>query len=610
MNTLLKQNPREIICIILIIGATLFVYYPVRFFDFVFIDDHLYICNNQHIHNGLSWEGLRWAFFTIRSGSWLPLTWISHMTDITWYHMDAGGHHWTNVQIHLISAILLFIFFRRSTQTIWISAAITACFALHPLHVESVAWVSERKDVLSICLAHLTLLAYLLYSECPTHFRRTIVLVCFSLSLMSKPMMVSLPFLLLIIDYWPLNRWHTSTTWNLIKEKLPLIILALVFAAFTFFSQKNEHAMNYSLALKYRILNAGIVYVQYLYKMFIPMNLSFFYPHPKASVSIIGGLCGLGFTGGLLLFAIIYRKKFPYIFTGIIWYVFTLIPVIGIVQVGAQQMADRYTYFPMTGIAVAVFFGLGQNKTRFLLPAALILTIVGCTILTRQQVYVWQNSYTLTTHALENHAHNNYVAHYGLGDYYMDKENYPEAIKHFQKATQIAPRYTRAMVQLANSWTKNQNYQAAITQYKIILKYNPLNEYAHINLGNIYVNHTDQLILAENHYRFVLHFKPNSPLILTNFAYVMVQQNRPKEALKYYTKAILSDPSYLKAYINLSQLLFTEKEKSDDILNQCVDLIRDHKHAKTCLTHLSQTFIARKEFQLAAFFNEKANEFK
>lgn len=609
MYAFLKNYSKETISILLIIGITLIVYYPVRFFDFVFIDDPFYVCNNQLIQNGLTWDGLKWAFFSIGGGSWHPLTWISHMIDISWYHMDSGGHHWTNVQIHLISTFLLFIFLRKSTQKIWISAAVTACFALHPLHVESVAWISERKDVLSVCMAHLTLLAYLWYVECPTHFRRSIVLFCFSMSLMSKPMMITLPFLLCILDYWPLGRWQKSITWQLIKEKIPLFILALAIAGFTYFSQKAADAMDPDLALKYRVLNAGIAYIQYLYKMFVPMNFSFLYPHPQENISVAwGGVC-LGLTGGLFTVAIYYRKKLPYVFTGIVWYLFTLIPVIGIVQVGLQQMADRYTYFPMTGIAIAICYGIGHNKRRSLIPVALIVVLIGYAVVTRQQVHAWQNSYTLSKQALLNTSENNESAHYGLGEYYREKGDYAEAIKHYKNALNILPAHSRARFQLAFSLEKNQNHDDAIKHYNIIYNNNPeLRKKVLLRLAHIYSIYKSQFKMAERHYRLALNLSPNSPLILTNYAILMIMQKKPEKALEYFLQAIIADPSFIKAYRVLTQFLLDEQEKSEDILVQCVNRLRQTKQAEICLTRLSQVFIVRKEYQLANFFKEKTHE--
>jgi len=610
MITFLRKYPEEMISIILIIGMTLIVYFPVRFFDFIFIDDHLYICNNGHIHNGLTWDGIIWGFFTTRGGSWHPLTWISHMIDISWYGMDSGGHHWTNVQIHLISTVLLFIFLRKSTQKVWISAAITGIFALHPLHVESVAWISERKDVMSVCLAHLTLFSYLWYTENPTNFRRTLVLLCYSMSLMCKPMMVTLPFLLLILDYWPLKRWQKTTIWVLIKEKMPLFILAFIFAGFTLFSQSIEEAVDSDLAFKYRILNAGISYVQYIYKMFIPVKLAFFYPHPQSSVSVIWGICCLMLTCMLFICALRFRKKLPFIFTGIIWFIFTLIPVIGIIKIGGHQMADRYTYFPMTGIAIVFFFGIEQKKIRTLIPAAFIITIIGCAIISYHQVYAWQNSYNLSTQALTNTSDNNHLAHYGLAEYYLDNDNLSKAIEQYKKTLHIAPGYFRAKYRLAYAFEKNKNYDDAIAMYQQFLQHEPLNEKAHNNLASIYAIHTDQVSQAEKHYRIALSLMPKSALVLTNYAYFMIIQNKPNEALDYYIQAIVADPSFLRAYINLSQFILTEKDNSDNFLSDCVNQISKHKNANLYFTRLSQTFIARKEYQLATFFKEKAHEYE
>jgi Tfp pilus assembly protein PilF len=608
MSKFLKKYPEEMISVILIIGMTLIVYSPVRFFDFIFLDDPLYVCNNKHIRDGLTWDGIIWAIFSTRGGSWHPLTWISHMIDISWYGMDSGGHHWTNVQIHLISTVLLFIFLRKSTQKTWISAAIAAIFAVHPLHVESVAWVSERKDVLSVCLAHLTLLSYLWYTECPTTVRRTSVLLCYCMSLMSKPMMVTLPFLLCILDYWPLQRWQKSMIWALIKEKMPLFIMAFTFAGFALFSQSIEQAVDSDLAFKYRLLNAGIAYIQYLFKIFIPIKLSFFYPHPHSSVSVIWGISCLILTAMLLIFALLFRKKMPFIFTGIIWFVFTLIPVIGIIKIGGHQMADRYTYFPMTGMAIVFFFGIEQKKICALIPVLLTIPIVGCAILSYHQVYAWQNSYNLSTQALTNTSDNNYLAHYGLAEYYLEKDNFSKAIELYKKTLHIAPGYFKAKYQLAYTLKKNKQYDAAIAMYQQYLQLEPLNAKAHNNLASLYGVHTDKVTLAEIHYRIALSLMPESPLILTNYAYFMIIQNKPNAALDYYIQAIIADPSYLRAFANLSQLILTEKEKSDDFLRDCINQICKHKKANTYFTKLSQTFIARKEYQLATFFEKKAHE--
>jgi Tfp pilus assembly protein PilF len=332
------------------------------------------------------------------------------------------------------------------------------------------------------------------------------------------------------------------------------------------------------------------------------MNFSFLYPHPRESISVIWGLCCLGFTGGLFTFALRCRISRPYIFTGIIWYLFTLIPVIGLVQIGVQQMADRYTYFPMTGIAIAVFFGIGHYKIKSLIPAALCITTIGCAIVTWHQVHAWQNNFTLSVQALANTSDNNYVAHYGLGEHYMNNGEYFKAIEQYKKTLEISPGYSRARFRLAFALEKIQKYDVAIDQYQQFIKYKPLNAKAHGNLANIYATHTGQMALAEKHYRIVLSLMPESPLVLTNYAYFMVIQNKPRAALNYYIRAIVADHSYLTAYVNLSQLLLIEKEKSDDILTECINQIKGYKNADIYFSRLRQTFIARKEYQLATYF--------
>jgi len=608
---IIQKYSTEILLILFMVILTTGVYYSVRWHDFIHYDDPLYIIDNHHIHNGLTRDGVQWAFFTTRSGSWHPLTWISHMIDISMYGMDPGRHHWTNVQIHLISVVLLFLFFQAATQQRWISALIATCFAIHPLHVESVAWIAERKDVLSICFAHLTLLTYVWYTKKVSHSRRICVLICFVASLMSKPMMITLPFLLCFLDYWPLNRWHHEAAFDLIKEKLPMFVLALVFALFTYFSQKTEHAMTGQLPLSCRIFNAGIVYFIYLFKMMIPVKLAAFYPHPNESVSVLWGLCSITLIVAILIFSIYYRKSLPFVLIGVIWYFFSLLPVIGIIQIGAQQMADRYTYFPMTGAAIVVFFSVYHvflhKISKWLIHILIVGTILGWTILGWKQVQVWQNSHTLFSQAIANTSDQNIVANLCLANFQMSNNHLNEAITHCKKVLQVAPTHASAMFRLASALTQNNQVDDAIRLYHKILRQEPGNVGCHINLGNIFFHHKKQFALAMNHYRLVLNQMPNSAMVYTSIGNIKMAQKRPEEALKNYIQALTIDPSYLKAFVNLAQLISVTHPKNANILIQCADSLKQSPHANLCFLRLSQLYLSNNQQMLGHFFKQQIN---
>ncbi|MBF0450921.1 MAG: tetratricopeptide repeat protein [Candidatus Magnetomorum sp.] len=649
--SLLKKYSLDIFLIFVIVVCTVGAYYPVRWHGFISFDDPLYILDNPYIQNGLTWENLRWAFFSTRGGSWHPLTWISHMMDISWYGRDAGGHHWTNLQIHVISAILLFIFFRLSIKKIWISAAITACFALHPLHVESVAWVSERKDVLSVCFAHLTLVTYVWYAHRTLFYRKILVLFCFCLSLMSKPMMVTLPFLMWAIDYWPLNRWQFLCAKDLIKEKIIFLFPAFIVACVTVFSQKIEGAMTLvnELPLYYRILNAGVTYFLYIWKMFIPTGLSIFYPHPGITISAIHSAFAWGGIMIICLTASCFRKTVPFFFTGTVWFFLTLLPVIGIVQVGTQQMADRYTYFPMTGCAIVLFFcfsagfhqmiekfrrtDLSNNKTQ-LLPSMhcskqswvrdnflkfrplmtlsniklflFILLITGLFLTTWRQVNIWQNDLTLFTHAL-NHTSNNIVAHISIADDCMKKNQISQAIDHYQKAILIRPYNTKAWLNLGKAYQKIKRYDLAIHAYQTILQVNPNDLDAHVNLGNLFAQHEHQYEKALEHYQMAFNKTPNNPVILNNIGNIEMHQNHLYKALYWYIQAIHADSTYIYTFKNLAILIDTAPAQfSEELLEQCVRKLKDQKQASSYFIKLSQIFEANKKESLASFFKQKA----
>ncbi|MBW2569478.1 MAG: glycosyltransferase family 39 protein [Deltaproteobacteria bacterium] len=366
MNNFFKIRHNEIIICLFLIITTLAVYWQVTNHEFLNYDDDIYITKNHHVQAGLNLESAIWSFTsgTMVSNYWHPLTWLSHMLDFQLYGMNAGGHHMTSLLFHITNTLLLFFIFRRMTGNIWQSGCVAALFALHPLHVESVAWVAERKDVLSTFFWLLTMLAYCRYVEKPVLIRYFIVLLFFVLGLMSKPMLVTLPFVLLLMDYWPLGRIQLgqaikegnvksqkTSFFHLVGEKIPFFLLTAVASVAAYITQQKGGALTCMdlMLLKIQIANALVSYVSYIGKMLWPGKLAVFYPHPGTLPiweSVVAGLLLISITA----FVVIPRRRFPYLFVGWFWFIGTLVPVIGLVKVGSFAMADRYTYVPLIGL--------------------------------------------------------------------------------------------------------------------------------------------------------------------------------------------------------------------------------------------------------------------
>jgi hypothetical protein len=349
-------------CLVLV-AITWLVFGQTLGHDFVDFDDHWYVYENPSITRGLSVAGVIGAFTHAHAGNWHPLTTISHMLDCQLFGLKAGGHHFTNVLLHSIAVVLLFLVLRQMTDGLWQSAFVASLFAIHPLHVESVAWISERKDVLSALFFMLTLFAYVHYARAPSVRRYLAVAFVFALGLMSKPMLVTLPFVLLLLDYWPLNRIRSQTSADvrpltLVVEKIPLLALSAPSCAATLLAQPYGAGAIDQLPFAWRLNNAAISYVAYIWQMFWPARLAAFYPHPNDQLPLWQVLLAIAFLIAVSLLAIHWRKERPYIFTGWFWYVGMLVPVIGLVQVGEQARADRYTYLPQIGLYVLIVWGI------------------------------------------------------------------------------------------------------------------------------------------------------------------------------------------------------------------------------------------------------------
>ena len=395
----LKNSQRIRAICLLLATITLALYWPVTGFEFNNYDDAQYITKNPVVQSGITTETVAWAFRSGYAGNWHPLTWLSHMLDCEIYGLNAGGHHFTNVLFHTANTLLLFSLLRRLTGAVWRAAFVAALFAWHPLHVESVAFVAERKDVLSTFFAWLTLLAYWSWVKTPGWPRYTLALLLFALGLMSKPMLVTLPLLMLLLDFWPLERLQLDKfqSWYLrLKEKLPFLVLTLVFCGVTFRVQKSGGAMSLTdLTFANRVANALNSYVGYIAKIFWPRDLTVFYPYPHHLPS------GRVISAGIIVFLIsagvlwVVRRR-PHLAVGWFWFLISLVPVIGLVQVGDQAMADRYTYLPSVGVFIMVAWEVpgwlaGWPRREWILASAASVVLAGCLTATSRQLQYWKN---------------------------------------------------------------------------------------------------------------------------------------------------------------------------------------------------------------------------
>lgn len=451
---------------LLLIAITAAVYSCVTSFDFVNYDDGVYVITNSHVKAGLTLPNIRYAFTFTQDANWIPLTWISLMLD---GGSDAGVYHRTNLILHILNTLLLFALIDAITGMRWRSAMVAALFAIHPLHVESVAWVSERKDVLSTFFMMLTLLAYVCYARKPAPGRYAAVVALFALGLMSKSMLVTLPLVMLLLDFWPLgrvvesqkskvksgkrNRPLSSLLFPLLREKLPLFVLSAAVSVTTYLAQKHGGAVGTLEAypLGVRLANASVSYFVYLGKMVWPVDLASLYPHPGRSIPVWQVAASAIGLAAVTLAAIRAAGKRPYLTVGWLWYAITLIPVIGIVQVGRQALADRYTYITLIGIFVAIvwmvadFFPNNRARTPVLATVAAAV-ILALSVRAHSQTLVWSDNITFFTHAVNvtrNNriaSHNLVLAHKDFGDKLFDEKRLDEAIYHFRKALAIDPR--------------------------------------------------------------------------------------------------------------------------------------------------------------------------
>lgn len=477
---------------------TLAVYVRVAWHDFLNYDDPFIVTMNENIRDGFTLNAIRWAFTTSCEGNWIPVSWLSHMLDIQLFGLNPGGHHFVNVFWHITSTALLFSFLNYATGECWKSGMVASLFALHPLHVESVAWVAERKDVLSAFFWMLTLCLYTKYVKYSRIISYWLCLVSFLLGLLAKPMLVTLPVVLLAVDYWPLGRFHVvdlnrgaASVRHLLLEKMPFVVLAIIVCVITYVTQKNDGSISENYTVASRSGKALVYYVAYLGKTVWPTGLSVFYPrslYPFSSVSILGAAALLV---AVSYFVVKVRSNHGFLFIGWAWYLITLVPVIGFVQIGSHSIADRYTYIPLVGIFIAVVWGISDlfetlssgSCAPALLSCIIILILV---IVTSLQLGYWKNSITLFSHAI-GVTENNQVALTNLGNALLQDGKYKESIPYLLKALENRPADTFALLNLGNAYSHLNEHEKAIASYVRVMQLEPRSEKGHYELGVEYL---------------------------------------------------------------------------------------------------------------------------
>lgn len=553
--------------------AVLTVYWQVREYDFINYDDDIYVTENSNIRDGLTISGAVWAFQSGEASNWHPVTWLSHMLDVELYGMHPGRHHMTNAILHIFNSVLLFLLLSRMTSRPWRSGFVAALFALHPLHVESVAWIAERKDVLSTWFFLLGLYAYIRYVDKPSFLSYAMVLCFFIMGLMAKPMVITFPFVLLLLDYWPFCRFRSvklqteakqsgdgrnmSLSW-LIIEKIPMFILVVISGVVTFMVQKNGGAVE-SLAIcsvSTRLQNALFSYLMYMLKMIWPCCLSVFYPYPGqvALWKVAGAAISLLM---VTVVSVVYKRKRPWLLMGWLWYIGTLVPVIGIVQVGLQGMADRYTYIPLIGLFVILSWGSAEiecknQRYRFFAvgTAVGILSILGaCTF---YQVKHWEGSFTLFSHAVKV-TKDNWLAHNNLGNALIRLGRAEESIPHFREALKINPQNPMVNFNLGEVMLRQGRINEAEVYYLKAIELKPWYAEAYSNLGLVKVKQGDN-DKAITYFEKAVEIDPICISAHNNLGVILVQSGRTDEAAEHFKRAIEIDPTFQMAVNNLEHI--------------------------------------------------------
>jgi len=553
-----KRTARWIILILLLLA--ILPYLQTFQHDFVNYDDGGYVWQNPRVHEGLTWSNIGWAFTTMTVAYWHPLTWMSHMLDCQLFGLRPGWHHLTSVFLHGANTVLVFVTLRAMTGTIRRSALVAALFAVHPLHVESVAWIAERKDLLSTFFGLLAIRAYASYAAMPSWKRFGWVICFFGLSLLSKPMLVTLPCLLLLLDVWPLKRFSfwgyqpneqsrpsksskDPTIASLLLEKLPLLLMSAATSVLTFKAQHilGTVATTEFLPLSQRLANALVAYASYLYKAFCPINLAVIYPL-QTKISVLQTVIAMVVIAGVTIGAVILGRRRPWLIVGWLWYVGLLVPVIGLVQVGDQSMADRYTYLPLIGVFIMIAWSIPAatpDSTTWRRATATVVTLVliVLTVMTFAYVGVWKNTRTLFEHALKV-TDENFTAHNVLASALGEERDLAGARSHAEKALQMRPDYAGA----------------------------------HYNLGMIMLRERD-FAKAQEQFTLAIQTNPQDPMIWNGLGLANMSLGRIEEAISNYQHAVQLDPYFADAYLDLGAA-FLAQGKYAEAVEACENALK------------------------------------
>jgi len=609
--------------VILLAGLVWLVFGQTLRHQFVNFDDGAYVYRNPAVARGISSEAITWAFTHVVAANWHPLTMLSHMLDCSLYGVAPGGHHLTNVLLHTTAAIMLFLVFWSMTEALWRSAFVAAVFAVHPLHVESVAWIAERKDVLSGVFFMLTIGLYVHYARRPTALRYLSVLACFALGLAAKPMLVTLPFVLLLLDYWPLGRFRTSTVTKLITEKIPLFILTVAACVETLLSQHQSIDLIKTMSLGARVANAFVAVMIYMGQTFWPTNLAVFYPHPERNIPLWQVVSGVGFFTLTSAAALALRKAAPYFMVGWFWYAGMLLPVIGIVQVGIQGHADRYMYLPQIGLTIIVTWGVAavsknwQYRREFL--SILCLAIIALLVYSdRLQATYWQDSLSLWEHAAAVTPDNETVREH-LSDAYLEKGLTDDAITqakhalrvlpdsadaqgtlgaalarkgelndalvHLRRALELNPQLIRAHYNIGNVLAEEGNIDEAITNYEAEIRIYPSFVEGHNNLARALFGKGD-ISTAMAHLKTALRLNPNFAEARNNFGIALSQSGDVPGAIAQWNKTLELQADNIDAHCNLAWVYATSPDSTIRDGSKAVELaeralqLSDQKNAR------------------------------
>jgi tetratricopeptide (TPR) repeat protein len=625
-----------LICLALAI-TTFAVFYQVGSFEFVNFDDPVYIYDNPNVQGGVNLKAIKWAFTTGHAGNWHPLTWLSHTLDWQLFGPNASGHHLVNLIFHIANTLLLFVVLKQMTRTLWPSAFVAALFALHPLHVESVAWAAERKDVMSTFFWLLAMWAYARYCRTAVPVpkgqaaakrtpniklgatRYLLVVVFFALSLMAKPMAVTLPFVFLLLDYWPLDRLGPATSVKhkkvgtkyslsyLLIEKIPLFAMVLASGIVTFIVQKKGGAMGPSKGYNFfiRLANASISYLQYIIKMIWPVRLAMFYPHPGRNVSMLYAVISAVFLLTVTILILRFAKGHRYLLTGWFWYLGTLVPVIGLVQVGDQTMADRYSYITLTGLFIIIAWGMpelfGKRPYRkIVLWAASLIVLSALAICAHLQQRYWKDTITLCEHALKV-TENNYKAHFSMTARLLEQGRIEEAIRHNTEAIRIRPDYIEAINGLGTALYQAEKTDEAIGYYKRALKINPHVAEANFNLATALAT-KGRFAEAVTYYRIAIETM-DIPGIHSNLGYALLNLGLFEEAAGEYRKVISAMPNDLDTLNKLGYALahVGEFDEAISLYNKALQIAPDnieiHLNLGFALTGSGKFAEAAKEYE-------------